>query len=104
MKPLTTVLVTAYAKAPQGTAMYESYKHIGVVLEIDCKTHQVVQAEVTVLTHLAQRFFNDLLIGIDFTEPLEDVCAVIKKHYLAPSTGSVIVALKNAQKRYVESI
>lgn len=44
---LHTVLVTAYAKAPQGSAMYEVYKHAGIVLEIDPSTHHIVEAEFT---------------------------------------------------------
>ncbi len=39
-------IVTAYAKAPQNTSMYEVYKNIGVILEIDWQTRIVVDAEV----------------------------------------------------------
>ena len=104
MNRSSTNLVTAYAKAPQGTSMYESYKHVGVVLEVDCATHQVVEAEFTFITDLAQRFFNKLLIGVDLTASLDPVIEQIQNHYFAPSTGSFVVALKNAQKRYLEKV
>lgn len=101
-QPITTVLVTAYAKAPQGSAMYELYKHSGIVLEIDPQTNQIVDAEFTFITELAQDFFRRLLIGYDLSNGIEDLVERIESHYFAPSTNSVIVALKSAYKRYSE--
>lgn len=102
MKPLKTILVTAYAKAPQGSSMYEIYKHAGVVLEIDKATHVIVDAEVTFITNLAQKYFEKLVIGYDLTADLKPLIDQIETHYFAPSSNSVIVALKAAQKRYIE--
>lgn len=104
MENINSILVTAYAKAPQGTSMYESYKYIGIVLEVNKETHRIIETEFTFITHLAQRFFNSLLIGINLTEPLEPVIENIQSHYFAPSSGSIVVALRNAQKRYLEKI
>ncbi|MGX9132947.1 DUF3870 domain-containing protein [Rummeliibacillus sp. JY-2-4R] len=104
MKSLSSILVTAYAKAPQGTAMYENYKHAGIVLEIDSETHKIIDAEFTFITNLAQNFFKRLIIGYDFSSNLDKLVERIEMHYFAPSTGSVIVALKSAQKRYLEKI
>lgn len=104
MQQLNTLLVTAYAKAPQGTAMYEIYKHAGIVLEIDKQTHKIVNAEFTFITNLAQDFFHRMLINFDFTTDINILIERIEEHYLAPSSGAVIVALKSAQKRYLEKI
>jgi len=104
MEKLSTILVTAYAKAPQGTSMYEVYKHAGIVLEIDMLTHRIVDAEFTFVTDLAQKFFKRLLIDFDFSQDLSSLIERIDQHYYAPSTGSVVVALKSAQKRYLEKI
>jgi Domain of unknown function (DUF3870) len=104
LQPLTTVLVTAYAKAPQGTSMYEIYKHAGIVLEIDKKTHKIVDAEFTFVTGLAQEFFKKMLIDFDFSSNLDELIARVNEHYFAPSIGSVTVALQSAQKRYLEKI
>jgi hypothetical protein len=104
MQKLTTILVTAYAKAPHGTSMYEVYKHAGIVLEIDRQTHKIIDAEFTFITELAQDFFKRMLINFDFTSDINILIGRIEEHYLAPSSGSVIVALKSAQKRYLEKI
>lgn len=102
--PLDTVLVTAYAKAPQGSAMYEVYKHAGIVLEINTTTHKIVNAEFMFITDLAKDFFKRMIIGFDMSKDISELVKHIEDHYFAPSTTSVIVALKSAHKRYYEKI
>jgi hypothetical protein len=101
--PITTILVTAYAKAPQGSAMYEVYKYSGIVLEIDPKTNYIVNAEFTFVTELANDFFRRLTIGYDLSNGVDDLIERIESHYFTPSTNSVITTLKSAYKRYIES-
>lgn len=103
-KDLNTVIVTAYAKAPQGSSMYEVYKHAGIVLEIDPVKNKIEDAEFTFITSLAQNYFKRLIIGYDLSNGIEELVNHIEKHYFAPSTGSVIVALKAAYQRYLEKI
>lgn len=98
LQKLTSILVTAYAKAPQGTSMYEMYKHAGIVLEIDQQTHKIIDAEFTFVTDLAQNFFKRMLIGFDLTANIDELIARVDEHYYAPSSGSVVVALQSAQK------
>jgi len=52
MEELNTVLVTGYSKAPQGTSMYEVYKHAGIVLEVDLISHKIVGVEFTFVAAL----------------------------------------------------
>lgn len=99
-----TVLVTAYAKAPQGTAMYEIYKHAGIVLEIDPADNRIVNAEFTFITNLAQDFLKRLIIGYNLSNGIDELVKHIQSHYFAPSTHSVVVALKAAYKRYIEKL
>lgn len=58
MQNLSSILVTAYAKAPQGTSMYEVYKHAGIVLEIDKETHKIIDAEFTFFNKTRTRLFQ----------------------------------------------
>lgn len=62
MQILNTVIVTGYAKAPQGTSMYEMYKHAGIVLEVDLTEHKIVNAEFTFITELTQNFSGSCLL------------------------------------------
>ena len=101
---VSTVLVTAYAKAPQGSAMYEVYGYAGIVLEIDPSNHTIVDVEFTFITSLAKNFIRRLIVGYNLSNGIDDLVQKIEAHYFAPSTSSVIVALKAANKRYFERI
>lgn len=101
-KPINTILVTGYAKAPQGSSMYEIYKYAGMVLEINPHTHEIVDAEFTFVTDLARDYCRRLIVGYSLSNGIEPLIERIKTHYFAPSTHSVIVALKAAVTRYFE--
>ncbi|WNB91073.1 DUF3870 domain-containing protein [Bacillus sp. NEB1478] len=99
---MKTVLVTGYAKAPQGSSMYEIYKTSGIVMEIDTETNKIVNAEFTFVTDLAKDFLRRVIVNYDLTNGIEDLIKRIETHYYTPSTSSVVVAVKAAYKRYIE--
>lgn len=99
---MQTVLVTGYAKAPQGTSMYEKYKHVGIILEIDPETDEIVNASFTFVSELTTSFFKRMVIGYNLSRGLDSLIECIKSHYLAPSQQAVIVALKAAVQRYCD--
>lgn len=99
-----TVLVTAYALAPQNTAYYERNKYMGIILEINKETDVIVDASSTFLSPLTVSFFRKLVIGTNICTGMDELVEDIKAQYLAPSVQSVIVAMKAAQKKYLESI
>lgn len=99
---MNTVLVTGYSKAPQGTSMYERYKHAGIILEIDIHKNIIVDASFTFVSELTIDFFKRLVVGYDVSDDLESLIERIKTYYLAPSQQSLIVALKAAVQRYWE--
>ncbi|MDQ0218060.1 DUF3870 domain-containing protein [Peribacillus cavernae] len=101
---MPTLLITAYAKAPQNTGMYENYKYAGIVLEIQKESHIIINAEFTFLTKLAQDFFKRMIVGYDFSKDINPLIDHITTDFLAPSQQSVIVALKIAHQRYKDSL
>lgn len=96
--------MTAYSKAPQGSAMYERFKHSGLVLEIEKETHLIRNVEFTFVTNLAQQYLEQLVVGANFYTDLELLITRIQEHFLAPSQQSIIVALKNAHQRFVDEV
>lgn len=104
MEELKTALITAYAKAPQGTSMYELYKHAGIVLEVDLETHTIVGVEFTFVAELTKDFFRRLVIGYDLRNGLELLVQRIQAHYFAPSQQAILVALQSAIQRYWDCV
>lgn len=97
---MSTILVTGYSKAPQGTSMYEMYKHAGIVLEIEIDTNTIKDASFTFLTNLPSDFLKRLIVGYDISADLSPLVKKIEKYYFAPSQQAVIVALRAAVQRY----
>lgn len=95
-----TVLVTGYSKAPQGTSMYEVYKHVGIILEIDSETNIIRNASFTFVSNLTTEFFGEMVKEYDLSDGIDCLVEEIKNRYLAPSQQAVIVALKAANQRY----
>lgn len=101
---LDTILVTAYAKAPQNTAMSEVYKYIGLVLEIDRNSRKIVDAEFTVITDLTKKYLKKIFIGYCMDDGVDGLLKKVEKNYFTPSTTSFIVAIKSAFRRYEERV
>lgn len=97
---MKTILVTGYSKAPQGTSMYETYKHVGIILEVDPETDKIVNASFTFISELTTNFFTRMVVGYNLRKGLDELITEIKHRYLAPSQQAVIVALKSAVQRY----
>lgn len=98
-----TVLVSGYAQAPRGTGMSETMTWIGVVLEIDLRTHEIVAADATFVTDLARDFFRRTVLGYRLTDGLEGLTALIENRIHTPSKNSLQTALQAAFQRYVEA-
>lgn len=103
MKKMKSVLVTGYSKAPQGTSMYEKYRHAGIVLEVELETHKILNVEFTMIAELTKDFFKRLVIGYCLEDGLDNLINRIKAYYFAPSQQSIIVALQAANQRYWEN-
>ncbi|MBN9241284.1 MAG: DUF3870 domain-containing protein [Mesorhizobium sp.] len=98
-----TVLVSGYAQAPRGTGMSQTLTWLGVVLEIDLKTHAIVAADATFVTELARDFFRRTVTGYCLTDGLEGLLALIDNHLHTPSKNSLQTATQAAFQRYVEA-
>lgn len=100
---LDTVLVTAYANAPKGTAFYRIYEYMGVVLEVDKKTDIIVDCSVTLITDTARNYTSKLFIGEKLSGDISQLISDIETQYLTATTSALITALKQARQRYLDS-
>ncbi|MGM8365561.1 DUF3870 domain-containing protein [Virgibacillus sp. W0181] len=104
MEKMTSVLVTGYSKAPQGTSMYEVYRHAGIVLEVEVDTHKILDVEFTMVAELTKNFFKKIVVGYSLEDGLDNLIDRIKECYFAPSQQAIIVALQSANQRYWEYV
>lgn len=104
MKQIQTIFVTGYAQAPKGTKLFETGSTLGVMLEIDKYTDSIVDADCTFITALARSYFKNVVVGYNFKTNLNEIIQTVEENMLIPSTKSIIVALKIAHQRYIDSI
>lgn len=97
-----TVLVSGYAQAPKGTGMSEQMTWVGVVLEIDCKTHHVLRADGTFITKLAGDFFREKVLGYNLLDGFDGMAKILNLHMQTPSKSALVVACQAAFQRYTE--
>lgn len=100
---MDTILVTGYAQAPKGSSMYEAYKTTGIILEINPDNHTIIRAEYTFLTDLGKSYTSRLIAGYDLSRGIEPLVERIQSHCFTASTDSMVMALRIAYQRYVQT-
>ncbi len=104
MKKPDTVFLSGYSQVPKGTSLWEKGNLFGVMLEIDRKTHIIVDSDSTFLTRLARDYLSGILNGKNFLDEFDDILALVKDNMFMPTANSIITALKKAHQRYIDSI
>jgi len=101
--PPNTILVTGFAQLPKGTTMYEQYKIIGAALLINLDTTQIIEAELTFIADLPNKFLNSIIEGYYLNQGVDPLFEEIKKRFGTPSQGAVLQAIRSAYDRYIEN-
>lgn len=94
------VLVSGYARLPDGVANHDQLERVGVVLVVDLEDGLIVAAEPTMLTELAKQFFRAIVEGTSIYTEATEVLRRIDQHY----KGGSGPALATAFKKCLESI
>lgn len=94
------VLVSGHGQLPQGMAIYEQYKSITVLLEIDPETDEIKDCAFTVLTPLTNRFMSGLIVGYSLRAGIDPLLDVIRERVLLNSQKAMIKALQAAYDKY----
>ena len=97
----SSVIFSAYAKLPAGITAYEVHKVIGVVVEIDMHTGRILQAECTLATKLASDFIAKMLVGYNMNDGLDELNAMIEKHYQASAKKAVLTAVRMLNDKFI---
>lgn len=63
-----------------------------------------MDAECTFITKLAQDYYKRIMVGYNFKDDLEEMITTLETHMYIPSIGSIIVAIRIAHQRYMDSV
>ncbi|HET7578877.1 MAG TPA: DUF3870 domain-containing protein [Bacillales bacterium] len=94
-----TVFIVGDAKSPENNPITKQYQAFFITFVIDRKTGEIVDAECAATVALTKRFVSELLIGKSILDN-EAVSAEVKSRYFGSSQRAILVAFKDAQKKY----
>ncbi|WP_322787615.1 DUF3870 domain-containing protein [Alteribacillus iranensis] len=101
--PKETVYIVGEAKSPQNNPITKQYHTFFVGFVIDETNNRIVDVDCTSILGLTKRFIQDLFIGEVFWDS-ETIIQSIEKRYLGSSQKALIVAYKNAKKKYRQAL
>ncbi|GIP37746.1 hypothetical protein J31TS4_10260 [Paenibacillus sp. J31TS4] len=94
-----TVYVVGDAQTSVNNPITQQYSAFFVSMVVDTTNHKIVDAGCSATIPLTSNFVRSLLIGHSMLE-LEPVADDIRRRYHGSSQKALIVAFKDAQKKY----
>ncbi|NLG86723.1 MAG: DUF3870 domain-containing protein [Firmicutes bacterium] len=95
---MNTYYFVGDAQVASNNPIYQQYGAFFIGLEIDVSGN-IIEASCNAILPLTRRFIRRLLIGRNIND-IEDICADVEKYYHGSSQRTVVVALKDAHKKY----
>ncbi|WP_320046960.1 DUF3870 domain-containing protein [uncultured Ilyobacter sp.] len=98
-----SVLVTGYSKVPAKTSAADIYSVMGICMEIDVETGNILEADCTLVTDLSKEFVIELLKGEKITDisPLEEK---FRRGYQGSAKKALVTAMKICHDRYLKAL
>lgn len=94
-----TILITGYAKLPQGIAATEIYPAIALGLVVDRETGEVLDVDCSLVTQIARDFVKDLILHRNLKES-EEIEALFNARFFGSARKSLILALRTCSEKY----
>jgi len=98
----STICCVGYSRLPSEMTAAEVYGTLGVGLEIDPQTGEVVDAAITLVTEMAWRFFAATMIGQNLNQGIDQAVADIEQTYFGTGKKAIIHATREAYARYLD--
>ncbi len=96
---MENVLVTGYAKLPQGITAAELYSIVGVSLIVDRVSGEIKDADCTLVTVVARDFVKKLVVGGNIND-LDPIEIEFERSYLGSAKKALISAIRTCGERY----
>jgi len=95
-----TLFLTGYARLPAGITASELSRVVGIGLEVEPEAGRIVEADCTLATRLARRFFRELVVGFRLVEDLDELVKRLEERYHGNAQKALVAALRLAAERY----
>jgi hypothetical protein len=98
------VVLTGYAKMPEGTAVRRLYEQLTMGAIVDLETHTVVRATSTLVTDIGREWLRERLEGINLLEDQEAFVAEVRAAYWGQAQAAIVQCFRDLVRRYQEGL
>ena len=95
-----TMFFAGKARPAEGVTAEKLYGMVTVGLEIDMDTGEILDADCTLSTEVAKRFFNQIIIGYNLSQGMDPLLERIKARYHGDVGKALGAALKAIYRDY----
>jgi hypothetical protein len=95
-----TYIFSGHAQLPEGTDIYETYKSVSVVAEIDMVSGKIVNCSVPVYFKGNSDFVAAIMCGKSIDTDLEVIISEIDERFHTLSKRALITAIQAVYNRY----
>jgi len=93
------ILITGYAKVPQGLAASELYTTIALGLLVDKNTGEILDVDCSLVTQIARDFVKQLIIHKNLNE-LDVIEEALNTRYFGSARKALILAVRACLDKY----
>ncbi len=95
-----TIFLTGYARLPAGITASKVSDVVGVGVEVEPETGNIVDAECTLSTALARDFFRRLVVGRSLDTDFPGIVRSLERRYHGSAQKALVTALKTVLEKY----
>ncbi|MCD8125525.1 MAG: DUF3870 domain-containing protein [Lachnospiraceae bacterium] len=99
--PEDSVFVTGTAKVTKEDAINTVYGVFSLSMVIDIHSNRIISVSANMIMEETNDFLSYLMTGKNIVTDIDDICASLRRRFLALSQKAVMVALRDAQNRYL---
>ena len=94
------MIFTGKARLAEGVTSEKLYGILTVGLEINMDSEIIVDADCTLSTDVAKRFFKQIIVGYNVSKGLDPLMDAIKQRYHGDVAKALGAALRNGYREY----
>lgn len=97
----TTIFVTGHAKPSKDDAIHAVYQVFSLSLIIETADNRIIDVACTTVMGKSEDFVRSLFCGRNIVTDMDYLQEQIRKRFLSVAQKPMLVALKDAQNRYL---
>lgn len=97
-----TTYIIGNSKSQQNNPITHVYGVFFMGFVVNSQTEEIIDVECNSILPLTNEFVKTLFIGKSIRHDYDQIRAEVEKRYLGSSQKAILVAFKDAQKKYVD--